>query len=143
MGSIPQRIISQIVFRACKLIRQRPSLQVCWSSRLAVHVTFSVSNLTTCPCIVVLHIDVAAFLLKGGGTARMSCMQFVIKLCTEGHTAWDCLLTVACAQVAWEPLQLFAPSCCISMAYPSEIYSAERAFLVKSCVMCRLGKSCW
>ena len=28
-------------------------------------------------------------------------MQFVIKLCTEGHTAWDCLLTVACAQVGW------------------------------------------
>ncbi|BDA43337.1 Auxin transporter-like protein 1 [Coccomyxa sp. Obi] len=46
-----------------------------------------------------MQVEKAAPKSTGSGTTRVSCMQLVIKLCTEGHTAWDCLLTVACAQI--------------------------------------------
>ncbi|CAK0780708.1 hypothetical protein CVIRNUC_005147 [Coccomyxa viridis] len=46
-----------------------------------------------------LHIDADAAGHSGHGPRGQSWRGFLVALCTEGHTAWDCLLTVSCAQI--------------------------------------------
>lgn len=95
-------------FQSMQVEKAAPNSTGVLVSELGIHVTYLVSNVIRCTRKLCVAPRSHCISCAGGGAVRMGCMQFVIKLCTEGHTAWDCLLTVACAQVDKTPSTVFS-----------------------------------